>query len=99
MDDEIAHNKRHFTSQFVCTCNNNEETQVDSVLDLSLVSEGETPKPEEIEICKSSNSLHCMHLAINYFEQDQYQDEEGHFGIGKSKLMYIEIQLKEGIRK
>jgi hypothetical protein len=40
-----------------------------------------------------------MHLAINYFEQDQYQDEEGHFGLGKSKLMYIEIQLKEGIRK
>ena len=84
IDDEVSQNRRHFSTQFQCTCNNNEEAQVESVLDLSLDSKGETPKPEEIDICKSSNSLHCMNLAINYFKQDQYQDEDGHFGLGKS---------------
>lgn len=55
---------------------------------------------EEVEMCKSSNALHCMNYAINYFGLDKiYYEEEGHFGLGKSLLMFIEIQIKEGLRK
>ena len=68
--------------------------------DLSL--DDETPKDDEVDLCKGNNSLYCMNQAIHYFELDRDESDEGekgHFGLGKSLLMYIEIQIKEGMRK
>lgn len=43
-----------------------------------------------------------MHQAIKLYEQDLAlldEEKEGHFGLGKSLLMYLEIQINQGIKK
>ena len=42
-----------------------------------------------------------MHQAIKYFKYElaQLDEETGHFGLGKSLLMYLEIQINQGSKK